>query len=343
MVAETKLYDVLGVKPDAPSDVIKKAYYKLAQKHHPDKNKNDDSDAKFKEIASAYEVLSDEKKRQSYDRYGSNKPPPTMDDIFGNVFGGSFGGFGGFTQKEAQHIKIDISVTLEEVYNKTPKTVSYKRVIRCTDCTGNGVKHGANKAQCHHCKGTGRVQITRMLGPGMMQQMISACDKCGGKGHSVNAADRCTSCKDGQKTVSESIVEALKEGTRVFPGKGNLGGDLHVVTHISKHSLFSHTGDDLHVTVDIPLRDAFKGACVTLSFLDGKDLVLKSKPETVICPNDTFRVIGKGLGVRGHLYVKFNLVFPKFEELSSVSDVVNSLPGKDSDVCYVDEECITLE
>eukprot|EP01114_Cavostelium_apophysatum_P012483 TRINITY_DN27_c1_g1_i2.p1 TRINITY_DN27_c1_g1~~TRINITY_DN27_c1_g1_i2.p1 ORF type:complete len:261 (+),score=53.63 TRINITY_DN27_c1_g1_i2:129-911(+) len=213
MVKETELYERLEIPPTATVDEIKKAYKKLAIKHHPDKNQNNPEAAeKFKEIGEAYEILSDEKKRQTYDKYGKEALKEggfhahNAEDIFSQFFGGGgfgsfFGGGGRQGPKKGENIAHELQVTLEDLYKGKTSKLAVQRNIICSKCSGSGAKPGVEVGKCKSCEGRGVKIIIKQMGP-MIQQMQSVCNDCGGKGETVKEADKCTECK-GKKVIKD--------------------------------------------------------------------------------------------------------------------------------------------
>ena len=196
-VADTKLYDILGVPPGASENELKKAYRKLAKEYHPDKNPN--AGDKFKEISFAYEVLSNPEKRELYDRYGEqglregSGGGGGMDDIFSHIFGGGLFSFMGNQsrsrngRRRGEDMMHPLKVSLEDLYNgKTTKLQLSKNVL-CSACSGQGGKSGAVQ-KCSACRGRGVRIMIRQLAPGMVQQMQSVCSDCNGEGMHASVA-----------------------------------------------------------------------------------------------------------------------------------------------------------
>ncbi|CAF1031060.1 unnamed protein product [Adineta steineri] len=234
---DNKLYDILGVTRGASDQEIKKAYHKLAKTHHPDKNP--ESAEKFKEISFAYQVLTDETKRQVYDMYGleglkegggGGGGGGSMADILGQFFGGGgggggdpFGGFGGFgggfgglfggqmgggggggrgnRRRKGDDVAHPLKVTLEQLYKGDTRSLEISRKVICETCKGNGGREGA-KQSCASCRGQGIQFITRQIGPGMIQRMQQVCKECSGEGEIINERDRCKTC-NGKKTIDQ--------------------------------------------------------------------------------------------------------------------------------------------
>ncbi|KAG8505743.1 DnaJ subfamily A member 2 [Galemys pyrenaicus] len=221
-VADTKLYDILGVPPGASENELKKAYRKLAKEYHPDKNPN--AGDKFKEISFAYEVLSNPEKRELYDRYGEqglregSGGGGGMDDIFSHIFGGGLFSFMGNQsrsrngRRRGEDMMHPLKVSLEDLYNgKTTKLQLSKNVL-CSACSGQGGKSGAVQ-KCSACRGRGVRIMIRQLAPGMVQQMQSVCSDCNGEGEVINEKDRCKKC-EGKKVIKE--VKILEVHTKFY-------------------------------------------------------------------------------------------------------------------------------
>lgn len=196
-------YSILGVEKEADESTIKKAYYKLAQKHHPDKNPDNrnESESKFKEISEAYGILSDPDKRQKYDQFGlcDGEAPdfaqgfPDLSEIFGNMGGFPFGGMGmnmgggmgGRVQKPKPVQEIRVKLKTQDIYNGLSKNIDIPVYDKCCNCDGTGSKN-KSKSTCSGCKGSGVKVFIRQVGPGMISQQQSVCDNCGGRGKYVD-------------------------------------------------------------------------------------------------------------------------------------------------------------
>jgi len=330
-VADTKLYDLLGIKPNAADAEIRKAYKKLARQYHPDKNPNDpDCAEKFKELSFAHETLTNPDKREIYDRYGEKGLRDgmgggggDMDDIFGHIFGGGAGGggrggffshfgFPGFEggsrrqqRRKGENVVHALRVTLDDLYNgKTSKLKLNKNVI-CTVCKGSGGK--ANAVQtCHVCRGTGTKISLVQIGPGMVQQTQRTCPECQGEGEIIDAKHRCKKCK-GKKVTEESkilevhIDKGMKDEQKVtFRGEGDQQpgiepGDVMIILKQSDHEKFTRKGDHLFLKMSISLTEALCGFQIPMKHLDGRELLVTQLPGHVIKPGSTKIISGEGM------------------------------------------------
>ena len=281
-------YEVLGVDRDADARTIKRAFLKKARKLHPDVNKQAGAEEQFKEVNEAYSVLSDERKRANYDRYGDPNGPGgfggdyvDMSDIFGGGFGDIFDTFfgggrsAGATQQRmrGRDMGISLRITLEEAAAGCTKTISYDRLAPCEDCNGTGVAEGGHETTCSRCNGTGRVVEVQRTIFGQMQSQ-STCPACGGVGKVVDKP--CETC-DGQgrapdrETAELQIPAGIHSGRSVrVEGKGEAGirgdrsGDLVARIDIAPHERYERQGDDLFCRVDIDAFEAMLGTTVTI-------------------------------------------------------------------------------
>ena len=324
-MAKRDFYEILGVNRDAGEDEIKKAYRKLAMKHHPDRNQGDDakaSEEKFKEIKQAYEILSDTNKRAAYDRFGHAGVDPSAGggpggaqgfggfaDAFGDIFEGIFGGQGGGGGRgrggsnvyRGSDLRYNLEITLEQAARGYETKIRIPAIERCETCQGTGAKPGTVPKTCGTCSGSGQVRIQQ--GFFSIQQ---TCAKCHGSGKVIT--DPCKSC-DGvgrvkrQKTLAIKIPSGVDEGDRIrLTGEGEAGvnggpaGDLYVQMTIKAHAVFQREGDDLHCEMPISFATAALGGSVEIPTLDG---AAEIKVPTETQSGRTFRLRGKGIkGVR---------------------------------------------
>jgi DnaJ homolog subfamily A member 2 len=309
MVKDTALYDLLGVSPDASDDQLKKAYRKLAMKHHPDKNNHsEESKIKFQEIGDAYGVLSDPEKRQIYDQYGKEGLEQgggmgggmAAEDLFAQFFGGGsgFGGmFGGGMRdtgpKKARTIHHVHKVSLEDIYKGKVSKLALQKSVICPKCEGRGGKEGAVKT-CAGCNGQGMKTMMRQMGP-MIQRFQTVCPDCNGEGEMIREKDKCKQC-NGKKTIIERKVlhvhvdRGVQSGTKIdFKGEGDQmpgvqPGDVQFEIEQKPHPRFQRKGDDLFHHAEIDLLTALAGGAIYIEHLDERWLTVEIMPGEVISP-----------------------------------------------------------
>jgi molecular chaperone DnaJ len=332
-MAKRDFYEILGVPKNASEDDIKKAYRKLAMKHHPDRNQGDGAKAaeeKFKEAKEAYEILSDANKRAAYDQYGHQGVDPNMGgfrggpgaegfggfaEAFGDIFGDIFGGGGAAGGRRGQQVyrgadlSYGLEITLEEAALGKDTQIRIPSWDNCESCHGTGAKPGTSAKTCPQCNGSGAVHLRQ--GFFSIQQ---TCPQCRGAGKII--PDPCTTCHGAgkvkkQKTLEVRIPAGINEGMRIrSAGNGEPGsnggppGDLYIEIRIQQHPLFERDGDDLHCTVPVGLTTAALGGAIEVPTLSGK--VEIELPEGTQ-HGKTFRLKGKGIkGLRssypGDLY-----------------------------------------
>lgn len=344
-MAKRDYYEVLGVSKDATDDELKKAYRKLAIKYHPDKNPGDkNAEEKFKEAAEAYDVLRDKDKRARYDQFGhagvdgqggfGGGAGMNMDDIFsmfGDIFGGGFGGFSGFGSRsngrgkrvnKGGNLRIRVKLTLEEIEQGVEKKLKVKKYVECSSCKGSGAKAGSEKVTCSHCGGSGViVQIQRTILGNMQTQ--TTCPHCNGEGTIIK--DKCPDCRGEGIVQREEIVEikipaGVQDGMQLaMRGLGNAGarnginGDLIVVIEEIKHEIFERDGNNLCMQTYITFSEAVQGSTIEVPTLSGK---VKFKIEQGMPSGKVFRLKGKGLPdvngySKGDLLVRVDVWVPK--------------------------------
>jgi len=314
-MAKRDYYEILGVSKTATEHEIKKAYRRLAMKHHPDRNKDDDgAEAKFKDAREAYGVLKDPKKRSTYDQFGHDGlrggagggfGAEGFGDIFGDVFGDIFGGRrGGRSQVfRGADLGYELRLDLEKAIRGESVTIEVPTQVSCETCNGSGAKKGSDQVQCSTCGGVGQVRMQQ--GFFSIQQ---SCPACKGAGTVIN--NPCSDCH-GRGRVSKTRKLAVKvpagvdDGDRIrLSGEGEAGrnsgppGDLYVEIRVNPHRLFQRDGSDLSCEVPISFAAATLGGEIELPTLDGS-VVLKIPAETQ--SGKVFRLRGKGVTtVRDH-------------------------------------------
>ena len=334
-MAKRDYYEVLGVARDATEDDIKKAYRKLAMKHHPDRNQGSDaakSEEKFKEGKEAYEMLSDAQKRAAYNQYGHAGVDPNLaggrggpgqegfggfaeafGDIFGDIFGGAAAGGrrggGGQQVYRGSDLNYAMEITLEEAAFGKESQIRVPTWENCEPCRGTGAKPGTSPKTCTTCQGSGTVHLRQ--GFFSIQQ---TCPHCHGTGKII--PEPCTSCNGAgklkkQKTLEVKIPAGINEGMRIRsagngePGtNGGPAGDLYIEIRVKQHEIFERDGDDLHCTIPVGLTTATLGGAIEVPTLGNKAEI--ELPEGTQ-HGKTFRLRGKGIkGLRssypGDLY-----------------------------------------
>ena len=334
-------YETLGVAKNASDEDIKKAYRKLAMKHHPDRNQGDGakkSEEHFKEAKEAYEMLSDPQKRAAYDQYGHAGVDPNagggrgpgaegfggfaeaFGDIFGDIFNGGAGGQrrgGGQQVFRGSDLSYAMEITLEEAAHGKESQIRIPAYETCETCKGSGAKPGTSPKVCTTCNGGGAVHMRQ--GFFSIQQ---TCPQCHGSGKII--PDPCTTCS-GQgrikknKTLEVKIPAGINEGMRIRssgngePGtNGGPAGDLYIEIRVKQHEIFERDGDDLHCTIPVGLTTASLGGGIEVPTLNGNAEI--ELPEGTQ-HGKTFRLRGKGIkGVRssypGDLYCHVSVETP---------------------------------
>uniref|UniRef100_A0A667FVD2 DnaJ heat shock protein family (Hsp40) member A1 n=1 Tax=Lynx canadensis TaxID=61383 RepID=A0A667FVD2_LYNCA len=315
--SKTTYYDVLGVKLNATQEESKKAYRKLALKYNPDKKPNERE--KFKQISQAYEVRSDVKTRELYDKEGEQATKeggagggfgsPT--DIFDMFFGG-----GGRMQRErrGKNVVHQLSyVTLEDLYNGATRKLALQKNVICNKCESQGGKKGAVEC-CPNCPGTGMQIRIHQIGPGMVQQIQSVCMECQGHGERISPKDRC-------KKVH--IDKGMKDGQKItFHDEGDQEpglepGDITIVLDQKDHAVFTRRGEDLFMCMHIQLVEALCGFQKPISTLDNRTIVITSHPGQIVKHGDIKCVLNEGMPIyhrpyeKGCLIIKFKVNFPE--------------------------------
>jgi molecular chaperone DnaJ len=342
-VAKRDYYEVLGVQKNASKDDIKKAYRKLAIQYHPDKNPGDKTaEEKFKEATEAYEILSDDQKKQAYDQFGfagvegmrSANPQDFaqafqgFEDIFGDF--GSFGGifdsiFGGGRGRrgsgqgnvhQGSNLRSDIEVTFKEAVYGCKKEIAYSRNEACPTCKGTGAANGAGRKVCPTCQGSGQVRHSQGF-----FSVASTCPNCRGEGYIIEHP--CKDCggtgvQKKRQRIIITIPPGVENGRRmVIARQGDAGlnggpdGDLYVIIHVQRHEYFERQDLDLYCAVPISITQAALGASIQVTTLDGKTIKVKVPGGTqngkmLRIPNEGVPVAGR----HGDLYIKLIVQIP---------------------------------
>jgi len=315
-MSKRDFYEVLGVNRDASEEDIKKAYRKLAMKHHPDRNPdNTKAEGQFKEVKEAYEILSDSDKRAAYDRYGHAGVDPShgggpggmggmgggFSDAFGDIFGDLFGGGGSHGRQGGVYrgadLRYNLEIGLEEAARGTETQIRIPTMETCATCKGSGAKPGTSPTTCGTCGGQGQVRMQQ--GFFSIQQ---TCPACHGSGTTI--AHPCPDCggvgrTKRHKTLAVKIPAGIDHGDRIrLAGEGEHGvaggpsGDLYVVVQIRAHPVFERDGADLHCEMPISFGVAALGGEIEIPTLDGH-AKLKVPAETQT--GQVFRLRGKGI------------------------------------------------
>lgn len=339
MSAKRDYYEVLGVSREASPEEIKRAYRKGALKHHPDNVKGEkkaEAEKAFKELAEAYEVLSDSVKRQRYDRYGheglrgaglhdfSSMGFGDIFSMFEDIFGGGMGGFGrgGEASDRGLDLETEVELTLEQVAAGCDHNLEFDRMDLCDTCGGNGSKPGTQPQKCSTCGGYGQVQ-QQMQGFFGLGVRVIACPKCRGKGNIVS--DPCGDCRGSgrrkkRRLLTVHIPPGVSDGQVVRVrgegepnASGTSRGDLHCYIKVRQHPLLARRGEDLICQVPISFSQAALGATVQVPTLSGAH-ELAIPPGTQSSAVFTLRKLGLPTpGRRGHgdLHVQVLVEVPR--------------------------------
>lgn len=332
-MAQDDYYDILGVSREADAASIKSAFRKRAMQYHPDRNRdNPEAEKKFKQLGEAYEILSDEKKRAAYDRFGhaafrngssspggngsggfSGNRPGGFSDIFDDLFGDFMGGRsgqGGNTAgpQRGDDLKYELDISLEEAFSGKRETINVPGFVTCDTCSGSGAKPGSKPSVCQTCHGSGRVRIQQGF-----FTIERTCPHCNGTGQQIT--DPCTTCS-GQgrirrnRRLKVNIPAGIEGGTRIrLTGEGEPGprggpeGDLYLFIDVRDHEIFERDGKDLFCRMPIPMTTAALGGEFETPVIDGGRVKI-SVPEGSQTGR-RFRVRGKGMNQldqsgRGH-------------------------------------------
>jgi len=337
-MSKRDFYEVLGVAKDVNEKDLKKAFKRLAMKHHPDRNQdNPEAEEKFKEAKEAYDVLSDAQKRAAYDQFGHAGVDPSMggggaggfgggganfNDVFGDVFGDIFGGGGGGGRQRQRayrgsDLRYNLDLSLEDAVAGTTVKIKVPTLVACKTCDGSGSKKGSDSSTCTTCGGAGQVRMQQ--GFFSVQQ---TCPHCHGQGKVIT--DPCSSCHgqgrvEETKTLSVKVPPGVDNGDRIrLGGEGEAGenggpaGDLFVQVRVKPHNIFERDENNLHCSVPISMTMAALGGEIEVPTLTGR-VKLKIPSETQ--SGKLFRLRNQGVvpvrgGPKGDLLCKVNVETP---------------------------------
>lgn len=320
-MAKQDYYDILGVSRNASADDIKKSYRKLAMKHHPDQNPdNEEAEHKFKSISEAYEALSDDDRRAAYDRFGHSAfegagpggpgaHPGGFDfsggfaDIFDEMFGDFVGGGGGRRRGSAARgsdLRYNMEISLADAFKGKQSTIRVPTSVTCETCKGSGGEGGAQPVACPTCQGQGKIRAQQGF-----FTVERTCVSCRGSGRIIDKP--CKDCQGAgrvakEKTLSVNIPKGVEDGTRIrLGGEGEAGmngapaGDLYLFLSVKPHRIFQREGADIHCRVPIPMVTSSLGGAIEVPTVDGGRV-------RVTIPTGTqsghqFRIKAKGMPV----------------------------------------------
>lgn len=357
-------YEVLGVSKSASKDEIKKAYRKLSKQYHPDINKEPDAADKFKEIAEAYDVLSDDQKKAHYDQFGHTDP----NQGFGGFGGQDFGGFGGFEDifstffggggggrrrdpnapRQGADLQYTMTLSFEEAAFGKETEIEIPREESCDTCHGSGAKPGTKVETCSTCGGSGQINVEQNTAFGRMVNR-RACNVCRGTGKHI--PNKCSTCGGAgkvkkRKKIQVKVPAGIDDGQQLrVSGQGEPGvnggpaGDLYVVFHVRDHEFFERDGDDIYCEMPITFAQAALGDEIEVPTLHGK---VKLKIPAGTQTGTRFRLKGKGISnVRGYgqgdQHVVVLVVTPKKltekqkQLLREFSDISGQVPDQQDD------------
>jgi molecular chaperone DnaJ len=339
MAEKRDYYEVLGLEKGASADEIKKAYRKMAKKYHPDVNKDDNAEDKFKEVNEAYEILSDPQNKSTYDQYGfagmnanngfggGQYSGAGFDDI-NDIFSSFFGGGGGQTQQrrtgptKGQDRLMNMRVDFMDAIFGTTKTIKYEYDEECSDCHGSGAYSKSDIEVCPNCNGSGTVVTQRRTAFGVFQSQ-SACPECNGTGKKIKK--KCTKCHGAghvhkKVELDIKIPAGINSGQRQrVKGKGGIGtkggpnGDLYIEFIVGTHNHFDRRGNDIYMSIPLSSLDATLGTTIDVPTVYG-DVEFKLPSGTQ--PNQVFRMKNKGVkdlrsSNYGDQYVEIKVEIPK--------------------------------
>ena len=339
-MSKRDFYDVLDVSRDASDDDMRRAYRKLALKYHPDRNQDDpEAEAKFKEATEAYSVLSDQEKRQAYDRYGHQGLGgggfdfngagmgdvfSQFQDLFSDFFGGGGAGFGGGQSRRRQEggrsVRVEATIDLADAMTGVKREITVEGAAACDSCKGSGARKGSRPEACVQCGGSGQMATQR----GFIM-FSTTCTRCSGKGSTIS--DPCKDC-DGKGAVAKrrkvlvTFPAGIDSGQRLrVPGQGMPGppgtpaGDLYVDVDVEEDEEFERQGEDLITRRTVSFAEAALGTELTIKLPDAAEAKVKVREGTQ--PGTVISHAGKGVpalgtrGGRGKLHTVITIEVPK--------------------------------
>lgn len=335
MASKRDYYEVLGVKRSASGEDIKRAFRKLAFECHPDRNRDDGAAERFKELNEAYEVLSNPKRRATYDRFGhvSEGFGQGFSDFdvfgFGDIFESFFGGTTRKSRRGPQRgadLQYSLSISFEEAVFGCDKEIDIRRTEHCPECGGTGCEKGSQPERCPQCGGSGEVRRSQRSIFGQFVNVVP-CQHCGGEGHIITKP--CPEChgagrRQNSRRIAISIPAGVDDGSRIrISAEGNCGtqdggpGDLYVILSVQQHDLFKRRGDNILYELPINFVQAALGASLEIPTVDG---TVQFKIPSGTQTGKVFQLKGQGVphlrgGGRGDQLVMVHVVTP--EDLSA--------------------------
>jgi DnaJ-class molecular chaperone len=348
---DTKLYDVLDISPTANEQDIKKSYRKLALKYHPDRNPDNklESENKFKEIAAAYDILSDKEKRSNYDKFGleavKNMGGPNINpfDIFTSMFGdesnpqnsngsnifegmgGMFGNMFGRSGQSEQSVRVKnrlekVYIKLDDIYNEKLFNVNFKKKCICTGCNGSGGLYKSSVVFCNSCEGKGHITKIVQIGPGMISQSTSKCYKCNGMGKSIKPTELCNIC-NGTKYINKDTNIKIELNKNIHTGSKivvNNGGDEIIGTNMGGNLILEIVVEDHPIFSREKNNLIMKQKILLSEALCNIEFVVTHMDNReilvsltkVIYPDMKQKIIGEGMDSNSDLIIEFDIEFP---------------------------------
>ena len=339
MNSNMELYDLLNVESNASSGEIKKAYYKLAMKYHPDKNAGHEE--LFKKISNAYQILSDPKKRSNYDTNG------TFDDndVGVNLFASFFKNFNfNVDDEKTPNILIELEVSYEDMYHKKEINYTFERKLICKTCNGEGYENPDLNINCDECWGRGKVTKLNSFMMGNFGTTEIPCENCNGKGKFIAENNNCKNCDSlgyiSKLETYDIILDPLMDTEIVYPnnaheGKDLMAGNLIFNIVIKKDSRYDKNKLDLLIKDTIPLSAALSGNSFEIKHLNGN--ILKLKSEQIIKPNSVWKISNLGFksGEQiGDLYLELDIKMDDFTLFENNFEEIKKILNRDSKSDY---------